>query len=172
MNSIERETEIVLESSPSSDAFLEEQRNRKDGVVIGLLIGFGDSGLPLVVFSSNPQIAALPARSIAKLSHEDIGREIALLFEEGDSTRPVILGPVQHQAEAESAPAKSSEDKVQVAEIDGERIVLSANQEIVLRCGKSSITLTAAGKIIIRGTYLLNYSSGVNRIKGGSVQIN
>ena len=30
----------------------------------------------------------------------------------------------------------------------------------------------AEGKVLIRGTYLLSRSSGVNRIKGGSVQIN
>jgi len=54
----------------------------------------------------------------------------------------------------------------------GERIDLKAENQITLKCGKASITLTNAGKVIIRGTYLLNRSSGVNRIKGGSVQIN
>ena len=56
--------------------------------------------------------------------------------------------------------------------IDGKRVTFDAKEQIVLRCGKSSITLTRAGKILIRGAYLLNRSSGVNRIKGGSVQIN
>jgi uncharacterized protein (DUF2345 family) len=57
-------------------------------------------------------------------------------------------------------------------DIDGQRLQFEAKDEIVLKCGKASITLTKAGKIIIRGTYLLSRSSGVNRIKGGSVQIN
>ena len=56
--------------------------------------------------------------------------------------------------------------------VDGKRVSFNAEEEIVLRCGKASITLTKAGKVIIRGAYLLNRSSGVNRIKGGSVQIN
>ncbi len=56
--------------------------------------------------------------------------------------------------------------------IDGRRTVITAGDEIVLRCGKSSITLTKAGKILIRGAYVSSRSSGVNRIKGGSVQIN
>jgi hypothetical protein len=55
---------------------------------------------------------------------------------------------------------------------DGERLVFSAEKEIVLRCGNASITLTRAGKVLIRGAYLLARSSGVNRIQGGSVQIN
>jgi hypothetical protein len=56
--------------------------------------------------------------------------------------------------------------------LDKQKFVFTAEQEIVLRCGKASITLTRAGKVLIRGAYILNRSSGVNRIKGGSVQIN
>lgn len=47
-----------------------------------------------------------------------------------------------------------------------------AEEEIELRCGGASIVLTRAGKVLLRGAYLLSRSSGVNRIKGGSVQIN
>jgi len=44
--------------------------------------------------------------------------------------------------------------------------------QLVLRCGRASITLTAAGKVLIEGAYVSSRSTGVNRIKGGSVQIN
>lgn len=53
-----------------------------------------------------------------------------------------------------------------------EELVVTAAKQLTLRCGESSITLTAAGKIIIRGKYIVSRSSGVQRIKGGSVQIN
>src|SRR4051812_15153812 len=53
-----------------------------------------------------------------------------------------------------------------------ERIEICAEKEIVLRCGKASITLTRSGKILIRGTYVLSRSSGAQRIQGASVQIN
>ena len=49
---------------------------------------------------------------------------------------------------------------------------IDAAREIVLRCGESSITLTRAGKIILKGKYVSSHSAGVNRIKGGSIQIN
>lgn len=56
--------------------------------------------------------------------------------------------------------------------VDGSEVVLEVQDEIVLRCGKASITLRRNGRIVIRGTYVENRAEGVNRIKGGSVQIN
>ena len=53
-------------------------------------------------------------------------------------------------------------------EAGGDRLVVSAADQIVLRCGDASITLTRAGKILVRGTYVLTHASGVNRIRGGS----
>jgi hypothetical protein len=55
---------------------------------------------------------------------------------------------------------------------DGERLLVSARTQMVLRCGKASITLTRAGKVLIQGSYVLSRSTGVNRLRGGAVQIN
>jgi hypothetical protein len=87
------------------------------------------------------------------------------MFEDGDPRRPIILGFVQSHA---SQPTPQSTE----VSVDGEQVTLTAEKEVVLRCGHASITLTRAGKILIRGKYVLSRSSGVNRIKGGSVQIN
>lgn len=67
--------------------------------------------------------------------------------------------------------ARPASAQVEV-DADGERMMVSAKEQLVLRCGKASITLTKAGKVIIKGSYVLSRSSGVNRIKGGSVQLN
>lgn len=72
----------------------------------------------------------------------------------------------------EAEPMELQVDDSREVTIDGKRMTFNAEEQIELRCGKASITLTRAGKILIRGAYLLNRSSGVNRIKGGSVQIN
>ena len=53
-----------------------------------------------------------------------------------------------------------------------EVLQLTAEREIVLRCGKASITLTRAGKVLIRGEYIFSRSTGVNKMKGGSIQLN
>ena len=134
------------------------------GVLIGRLVDLGESGEPLVDFPGNTSKNSLPAHSIVPLEKGSIGREVVLMFEEGDPHRPVVMGLVENHR------AERSKDVELV--LDKKRLVFTAEQEIVLRCGKASITLTRAGKVLIRGAYVLNRSSGVNRIKGGSVQIN
>ncbi len=143
-----------------------DSRKRIDGVVIGVLAGLNESNHPLVAFPGNPNPDCIAAQSTILFSQSDVGREVALLFENGDAERPLVIGRIQRPE------SQSLEQLPATAEVDGERILLSAKKEIVLKCGKASITLTKAGKIIIRGAYLSSRSSGVNRIKGGSVQIN
>jgi hypothetical protein len=58
------------------------------------------------------------------------------------------------------------------AMVDGKCIKIEGQDQIELRCGEASITLRRNGRVIIRGTYVESRSRGVNRIKGGSVQIN
>jgi len=144
-----------------------EASQRLDGVVIGVLAGLDAEGRPLVAFPGNPSADCSIAHTTIQFSARDIGHEVALLFENGDPARPLIIGRIQHPEREELLPKQPLS-----AELDGDRLLLSANKEIVLKCGKASITLTRAGKIILRGAYLLSRSSGVNRIKGGSVQIN
>jgi hypothetical protein len=134
------------------------------GVVIGILTGFQESGLPLVDFPENKSGEALMARSTVPLSINQIGSELAITFERGDLSKPIILGCLLTRVRMEG---EGLQKKLQQ-----ERLLLSAQSEIILDCGKASIVLTRAGKILIRGAYLLSQSSGVNRIKGGSVQIN
>lgn len=138
-----------------------------DGVVIGVLLGFSDNSKPLVAFPGNSSETGIEANATAILSADDVGRKMALLFEGGEPDCPVVIGRIQHPEEI-IAPKRT----MATVDMDSERLEFSAEKEVVLRCGKASITLTKAGKIILRGTYLLSRSSGVNRIKGGSVQIN
>jgi hypothetical protein len=58
------------------------------------------------------------------------------------------------------------------AEIDGSRLRIGARDEVVIQCGKASITLRRNGKVIIKGTQVESHSTGTNRIKGGQVRVN
>ncbi|KAB0547006.1 hypothetical protein F7R01_19195 [Pseudomonas argentinensis] len=137
---------------------------RLDGVVIGVLLDVPKASSPVVAFAGCPLETGIAATTTTALSREDIGAQVALMFVGGDPTQPLVIGRIQRLPQA-AGPAA-------VAHLDGERLEFSAEREIVLRCGKASITLTREGKVLIKGAYLSSRSSGVNRIKGGSVQIN
>lgn len=56
--------------------------------------------------------------------------------------------------------------------VDGRRVELEGHDEVVLRCGLSSITLRRNGRVVIQGTQVETTARGANRVKGGSVEIN
>lgn len=56
--------------------------------------------------------------------------------------------------------------------LQAEDLLLEARRSLTLRCGKSSITLHANGKIVLRGEYILSDAEGVNRIAGGQIELN
>ena len=166
------DTSDHAENTESSESVTtsSEQRSRftTSDVVIGMLIGLDEQSRALVVFPESPSELGMPARSTVPLSADDVGREVALLFENGNPERPLIIGRIHHRHDL----GKSSVADSVAGSVDGERIEFKADKEIVLKCGKASITLTKAGKVLIRGSYLLSRSSGANRIKGGSIQLN
>ena len=148
-------------SGPPSAAFT--------NVVIGELIAMTDEGrTPLVLFPNQPGTAALKARTVIDLHGPHIGNKVVLMFESGDPGKPIVMGLLR---EREGRPLNEHPGQVEI-DADGERMIVSAKSEIVLRCGKASITLTKAGKVMIQGTYVSSRSSGVNRVKGGSIQLN
>lgn len=51
-------------------------------------------------------------------------------------------------------------------------LLIESHNSLTLRCGKSSITLHANGKIVLRGEYILSDAEGVNRIAGGQIELN
>jgi hypothetical protein len=142
---------------------------RASSAVIGTLVGFRDDGrVPLVLFPGQSGSSALAAVAVVDVHESHIGCQVVLLFEAGNPCRPIIMGLLR-QERARTLPEQPG--TVQV-DADGERMTVTAQEQLVLRCGKASVTLTKAGKIIVEGSYISNRSSGVLRIKGGSVQMN
>lgn len=151
-----------------------------DGVVIGMVMDVAKDGQIHVVFPGNPEEEAIPARATVPLSTRDIGAEVALVFEQGNPGSPIIVGRLlrpgdpmedlddgEQQVNIAPAPTTISVDN------DAEEIVdIEGKEQVVIRCGRASITLTRSGKILLRGAYISSRSSGANRIKGGSIHLN
>lgn len=122
-------------------------------------------------------VAACPgeviaARSTVALRHAMIGHDVLLMFAEGDPRQPVIIGVIERRPLHADLPAQPASNLSAAAQVDGERQVIQAEREVVLRCGDASITLTRAGKVIIKGHYILSRSTGYNKIKGAAIDIN
>jgi hypothetical protein len=142
-------------------------------VTRGILVGFTEHGEPLVDYPGNPTHRPLVAISTVILRYELAGKEAVVTFEDDDPRRPILVGILQ-------PPLKPNRQLVleelgggpRELTADGESVQITAHKEIVLRCGLASLTLTRDGKVLLRGAYVQSRSSGVNRIKGASVQIN
>jgi len=95
------------------------------------------------------------AQSLVPVTAASVGRQAAVTMMDD---QPLILGLIQPPAPE--------------VEADGEKLLLEARREMTLRCGKASITMTADGRVTIRGTQVLSRSDGPNRVQGASVQLN
>lgn len=148
---------------------------------VGWVVGAGAEGGVQVDYPGNTR-GPLGARVPAGLDADTLSRaaglrqQALLLFENGDPALPIIvtlLAPasatplIDAMLEPQELPEKPEE-----AVVDGERVRLQGQEEVVLECGRASITLRRDGKIILRGTDILTVASGTQRIKGGKVQIN
>jgi len=160
--------ELLVEQGQKSDCQASTQPAVMSGVYRGMVSDIDlASGVIRIVIPMVFGMEPVSARSVVPLSKERIGEEVLVTFEAGNPRFPYIIGSLWQPEQPPAVSHPSVEAKV-----DGEQVIIEGKKEIVLKSGKASITLTKAGKIIIRGAYLLSRSSGVNRIKGGSVEIN
>jgi hypothetical protein len=111
---------------------------------------------------------------------QSLPASVLLVFENDDPALPIISGVIKEtifqshtEQEAQFQTNTTSVGKMpNHVLIDGKKLTFDAKEEIILQCGKSSINLKQNGKVIIKGANLISRSSGANKIKGGSVNIN
>ena len=152
--------------------------------VLGRIVAVETGGVVSVEVAGTT--AARAARLAISLSQDELlaaleaGASAVLVFENADPALPIIVGLIQAAGPAlarqvpAGAPGRDSSQVAPVleADVDGKRVRITAQDEIVLECGSASITLRRNGRVVVRGTYIESYSDGTNRIKGGQVRIN
>src|SRR5262245_328228 len=127
----------TVESSAAARQFQLEERLSAgpapadiiSAVVIGTLAGWNDDGHPLVDYPGNPRDKSVVARSTVPLNQTALGREVALMFVDGDPCQPLVIGILQSPA-----PKTPAEKPLPLSvEVDGEQVVFFADKDIVLR---------------------------------------
>ena len=106
--------------------------------------------------------AARPLLHVTQVMlRQALRQQLPVVIMRGDGTKDglIILGVVGAEAATTVA-------------VDGKAVEITGQQEIVLRCGKSSITLTRAGQIVLRGEFITSHADGPQVIRGGTVDIN
>lgn len=128
------------------------------GVVRATIAGTAADGRPLVTWPGAPSVP-LPAEAVWMSDpppwSECAGLPVVIGFEDGDCTRPLLLGLL-------SAPPVTRPRAVRI----------EGGEELTLQCGDAKIVLRADGSVTILGAKVVTRARGVNKIKGGSVQIN
>ena len=131
----------------------------------------------MVQWENHPPVTA---RHLANIDTQELlgceqqGREVLINFIDNDINQPVIIGVMASVVDDMVKIELESKEKPTKANVvsDGESVLITAEKDILLVCGKSSLMLRKDGKIIAKGTNILSRASATNKIKGGSVEVN
>jgi hypothetical protein len=132
---------------------------------VGRLVRISREARPIVDFEGNA-LGPLEARTVIECLPTSVRGDISnlqvlLLFERGDFTLPIIIGIVRETF----APTRSLVPTP-------DKIVLDALDEVVIRTGKSSLSLHRNGDVITKGTRIVSRASRTNKLRGAEVKIN
>ena len=141
---------------------------RPAGILIGTIVEIHPSGLPVIEIMDPAYASDKPilAQAICSLAVLKVGRQCAVSLTAGEKPTAIVLGQLQSTVFGVSDSAE-----IIVSDTEG-KIDIQADSEINLRCGKATLRMTAAGLVEIRGEKVVSHSSGLNRIRGGSVKLN
>ncbi|MEM9456553.1 MAG: DUF6484 domain-containing protein [Myxococcota bacterium] len=136
--------------------------------LLGTVVELEEDRDPEVEFeTANGEILRHKAVSTVPLGLDAVGHPVVLMFLRGEVDHPVIIGRVEM---GRAMPNKTT--RTQNLVIEGRKLALHADSSLTLRCGRSSITLTREGRIVLRGTNLVSEASGTHRIRGGTIKLN
>jgi hypothetical protein len=143
---------------------------------VGSVVSFNRGEVRVTFPGAARQVVARVLAGLDDVMLERAARERAdavLLFEQGDPVRPLLVGLLRSAAPLVEAllagPLLGAE---RVARVDGKRVAIEGKDEVVLQCGKASLTLRRDGKVVLRGVNVVTQADQVHKIRGGKVQVN
>jgi hypothetical protein len=88
-----------------------------------------------------------------------VGVEVLIVFEDADARRPLIVGFVRDALWPTETCVPS-------------KVLVEATDEVVIRCGKGSLSMTADGRVVLKGTRVTSRATEANKLRGAVVLIN
>jgi hypothetical protein len=172
-----------------SQLLSKNELSSQGSLLIGKVTSISDHGNPLIAYNEATHISPIEALTTVPLNDSSIGKDVAISFAQNQGGTPIVMGvirrilddvisqqentkPIAAVTDDENTNLLSAENSKPEITVDGNKLELSAADEITLRCGKSSITLNKNGKILIKGEHILNRTAGSYKIKSGSIQLN
>lgn len=154
----ERLIDRMIEQSHGDARSLPERSEAVSGLVLARIVGF-QGALPQLLMDIAGELRYSTAVAVTGNIDpaKDVGAEVCISFDRNDVRRPIVLGKMHTGLNAC---------------VSNNKIDITSDTEIVLRCGKASIHLKSDGTVAIRGTNVASRASETNRIRGGNVQIN
>lgn len=145
-------------------------------ICVGRIIEVTADGRVMVDFPENRGRRPVESRfvSLGSSPLDDkslVGTSVLIVFEDANPRLPIILGPVWGRISA-AAQALSRRAIEKQSEPDGSSAILEAKEEVLLRCGESSLSMRKDGKIVLKGRTIVSRASRANKIRGASVAIN
>jgi hypothetical protein len=141
-------------------------------MMTGMVVDVSASGVATVRIGRGHLARDLQSRSCVTFGPTDVGKKVVLTFDNERPRVPIVLGALIGEEDLDVPSTFTSDSATKNVELDGTTVELGAEESLTLRCGKARITLTRDGKIVIRGMHVVTHADGVNRIKGGSVELN
>jgi hypothetical protein len=148
----------------------------------GAVLGFSDDGTVLVQLNDSGTMVSCNTLCTNKDNPLKVDIDDKVLVTQGSSENGTcyILGIIGIPTSTKKAATVETKDvkefivpqKPLTATVDGKRVKISADEEIVLTCGEGSIHIMKDGKITLRGTDLISRASRTNKIRGAAVRIN
>jgi hypothetical protein len=178
-----------MSTQAESQSSSQNELSSQGSLLIGKVISINDHGNPLIAYNEATHTLPIEALTTVPLNDASIGKDVAISFAQNQGGTPIVMGVIRRilddviSQQENTTPLTTAIDDINTnllrtenskpeIIVDGNKLELSAADEITLRCGKSSITLNKNGKILIKGEHMLNRTAGSYKIKSGSIQLN